>query len=204
MCCSATFRRALLLTIAGFVLIPALSPLGGTGVLAQSKKKGGGSEAFRAKAKLTTEAGGADALVRIEIDQYTPERDLKTMEEALQTNGSGAFLDALRRAPIAGRFRMGDQTFTIRWARQRPTAKGRVISLVTDSPVYFVGGGLPGAKPRTGFDVAVVQLNMDSAGVGEGSLAAAARVKPGGATGVEVEEYAGTPLKLVSVYRIIS
>lgn len=203
MCCSATFRRALLLTIAGFFLIPALFPPA-AGVLAQSKKKAGGPEAFRAKAKLTTEAGGADALVRIEIDQYTPEGNLKTMEEALQANGSAAFLDALRRAPVAGRFRMGDQTFTIRWARQRPTPSGRVISLVTDSPVYFVGGGLPGAKPRSGFDVAVVQLNMDSSGVGEGSLAAAARVKPGGPTGVDVEEYAGTPLKLVSVYRIIS
>ncbi len=203
MCRSATFRPTLLLTIASLFLMPAMSPHA-AGVLAQSKKKDGGPEAFRAKAKLTTEAGGADALVRIEIDQYTPERDLKTMEQALQTNGSAAFLDALRRAPIAGRFRMGDQTFTIRWARQRPTEKGRVISLVTDAPVYFVGGGLPGAKPRSGFDVAVVLLNMDSAGIGEGSLAAAARVKPGGPTGVEVEEYAGEPLKLVSVYRIIS
>ena len=53
--------------------------------------------------------------------------------------------------------------------------------------MYFVGGGLPGAKSRDGFDVAVIQLTMDSSGLGEGKVAAAAKVKPGGETGVEIE-----------------
>jgi len=126
------------------------------------------------------------------------------MQQALKTGGSAAFLDALKRAPVAGRFKVGDQTFTIRWARERPSASGRVISVVTDTPIYFVGAGMPDAKPRAGFDVAVVMLNMDSSGVGQGTLALAAKVKPGGTAGVEVEDYASQPVKLMSVMRVIS
>ncbi|HEX6975558.1 MAG TPA: hypothetical protein VF147_14230, partial [Vicinamibacterales bacterium] len=117
---------------------------------------------------------------------------------------SDGFLKALRQAPVVGRVEVGQQTFDIRWARQKDTPKGRVISVVTDKPAYFVGAGVPGAKPRAGFDVAVIQLIMDKANVGEGSMAAAARVKPGGEAGVEVEDYATEPIKLSSVVKVIS
>ena len=110
---------------------------------------------------------------------------------------------ALRRAPIVGHLEVGNKTFAIRWARQKPNDKGRVISLVVDSPVYFVGGGVPGAKSREGFDTAVVQLTMDTSGLGEGRVAAAAKVKPGGETGVEIEAYDAEPVKLTSVKRQI-
>ena len=127
----------------------------------------------------------------------------KPVEKALKQGGSEAFLTELRRAPVAGRFEVGSQTFAIRWARQRDTEKGRVISVVTDKPVYFVGAGVTGAKSKEGFDVAVIQLTMDSSGVGEGTMTAAAKVKPGGPTGVEVETYENAPLKLSSVMRLI-
>jgi len=79
------------------------------------------------------------------------------------------------------------------------TEKGRTISIVTDAPMFFVGGGNVDAKPRAGFDVAIIQLNVDSIGLGTGSFAPAARVKPGGPTGVEVDDYAEMPVKLVTV-----
>ena len=78
-----------------------------------------------------------------------------------------------------------------------------MITVVTDKPVYFVGAGVPGAKSKEGFDVAVIQLTMDSSGVGEGTMAAAARVKPGGPTGVEVDAYETAPVKLLSVMKLI-
>jgi hypothetical protein len=189
-------------TMAGLLCLVALSPA--AGITSVQSKPPTAPESFRAKARVTTATAAGDTLVTIEVDQYTPESDLKTMEQALENGGSAGFVEALRRAPVAGRFRLGDQTFRIRWARQRPTPSGRVITLVTDAPVYFVGGGVPGAKPRAGFDVAIVQLTMDAAGVGEGTLAAAARVKRGGSTGVEVEDYAAEPIKLVSVFRVLS
>ena len=62
---------------------------------------------------------------------------------------------------------------------------------------------LPGAKSKEGYDVAVIQLTMDSSGVGEGVIAAAARVKPNASDGVEVDAYETAPVKLLSVMKLI-
>jgi|SRR5262245_34469434 len=171
------------------------------GAVPQSKK--GGPETFNGKARVGSATGVADATFTVQIDQYTPEKDLKAMETALQ-GGSEAFVQALKKAPVAGHLKVGDKSFPIRWARQVTTAKGRSISIVTDGPVYFVGAGLPDAKPRAGFDVAVAKMDIDSAGLGEGLIALAAKVKPGAQGGVEIQDYATEPVKLVSIMRVIS
>ena len=95
----------------------------------------------------------------------------------------------------------GAQKWTIRYARERKTDKGRSIVVVTDKPIYFVGGGSVDAKPRAGYEVAVVQMDVDEVGLGSGSMAAAARVKPDGEGGVRIDDYAEQPIKLVSVVR---
>lgn len=169
----------------------------------QSKKKAG-PETYRAYARATATDASGGAYVTFRIDKYSAERDIQAMQKALETGGSAAFLEALRKAPVVGHITMGSRTFAIRWARQQPSGSGSVISLVTDAPVYFVGTGAPDAKPRAGFDVAVVQLVMAAGGIGEGTMAAAARVKAGGPTGVEVEDYATAPLKLASVSKVLS
>lgn len=174
------------------------------GASAQSKKKASGPETFNGKAKVGTSTAVADTTFNVQIDQYTPDKDLKAMELALQTGGSDGFVQALRKAPVAGHLKIGDKSFTIRWARQRETSKGRTISIVTDAPVYFLGAGLPDAKPRAGFDVAVAKMNIDSAGLGEGTIAFAARVKPSGENGVDIQDYAAEPVKLVSIMKVIS
>lgn len=171
---------------------------------AQSKKLKDGPEVFNARASATTESGRGDVYVTIRVDRYTPEKNIAVMEKALKEGGTESFLTELRRAPVAGRLEIGTRSFGIRWARQRATDKGRAITFAVDSPVYFVGGGVPGAKDRTGFNVAVVQITIDDAGVGEGTMAPAAKVKPGGPTGVEVESYSESPVKLHSVMKLIS
>jgi len=186
--------------VAGLFVFTAVAA---PGAAPQSNTSKTGPETFNAKASVGSEAGRGDAYVTVRIDAYTPEKSLTAMEKALKEGGSAGFITELRRAPIAGRFETGTQSFPIRWARQRDTPTGRVITVVTDKPVYFVGAGVPGAKSKEGFDVAVVQLTMDSSGVGEGTVAAAARIKPGGPTGVEVEAYETAPVKLLSVMRLI-
>jgi hypothetical protein len=172
----------------------------------QSKKSSttGAPETFNARATIGSTSGQGDAYVTIKVDKYTAEKDLQSMEKALHDSGSAGFVAALKKAPAVGRLEVGNKTFTIRWARQKDTPTGRTISFVVDSPVYFIGGGLPDAKPREGFDVAVIQLTMDSSGLGEGKMAAAAKVKPGGDTGVEIEAYDAEPVTLRSVMRQIA
>ena len=169
----------------------------------QSKNFTGAPETFHARANVSTEAARGDVYVHIRIEKYTPEKDREAVLKALRSGGEAAFVEALRNAPVAGQIEIGKQTFTIRWAREVKDEKGRTITLVTEKPVYFVGAGLPGAKPRAGYDVAVVQLRMDPAGIGEGTMAAAAKVKPGEPTGVQVDDYGSEPVKLLSVTRKI-
>jgi hypothetical protein len=161
-------------------------------------------ETFVGKAETRTPEGAmASAPLTIQIDRYTLDGHRKVMEEALRTGGYPGFLAALRNAPAVGHVQAGERKVTVRWAHQVPDGETRTISVVTDAPLFFIGGGRPDAKPRAGYELAVLQLKMDSSGIGEGTLAAAARVKRGGATGVEVDEYADQPIKLVSIRREI-
>jgi len=137
----------------------------------------------------------------VQVDRYTPAHARTTMTDALKYQGYPGFLNALREAPIAGSLTIGDQKWVIRWARQQPNESGRIISIVTDKPVAFVGGGRTDAKPKAGYEVAVAQFTLDKSGHGTGTMAAAARVKPGGETGVRIDDYAETPVKLTAAVR---
>jgi hypothetical protein len=171
--------------------------------LAQAQSTGA-PELFTANLHASGATGGAGAAtIQIDIQRYTPDADRATVESALKSGGYPAFLTALRKAPAVGAVSFGDQKWTIRWAREQKTAKGRTIVLVTDQPVFFVGGGRTDAKPRAGYDVAVIQMQVDDVGLGSGSMAAAANVKPGAESGVEINDYADKPIKLVTVVRKI-
>ena len=166
-------------------------------VLAQKDVKP--PETFTANAQVVGKDAGSSAQVTIHIAQYPTESDRTAIQEALRIGGFPGFLPALRSAPEVGYVEMAGRKVAVRWARQVPTEKGRTISIVTESPLFFVGGGEVDAKPRKGFEVAVIQLEVDSIGLGNGTMAAAARVRPGGAAGVQIDDYAETPVKLVTV-----
>ena len=134
------------------------------------------------------------------VTRYTPDFDRKTVEEALRLGGYPRFLTALRGAPEVGQVVLGGgQPFAIRYARETTEASGRRIVLVTDEPVFFAGAGRAGAKPREGYEVAVLRLEVDATGAGRGTMAAAARVRPDGAGGVLLDDYAEEPLELTNV-----
>src|SRR3954454_7010509 len=139
--------------------------------------------------------------IRIQIDRFTPEQDRKGISDALTTGGYPKFLEALRAAPVVGNLEIEKQKFNVRFAREKATEKGRDITLVTESPVYFLGGGRSDAKPRAGYEIAVVTLSVDDYGLGTGRMAAAAKVKPDGSGGVILDDYAEEPMRLPVVTR---
>ena len=102
----------------------------------------------------------------MQIDDYTPDHDRTTMTDALKYTGYPGFLNALREAPKAGTLDVAGDKFTIRWARTVDTDTGRVVTIVTDQPVAFVGQGRRGAKSTAGYEVAVMQLTLDKTGHG--------------------------------------
>ena len=168
----------------------------------QTPRGAGAPETFTAQANVQGAAGAIAATIQIQIDRYSPDFDRTSVEGALKGGGYPAFLTALRKAPDVGSVGIGDQKFVIRYAREEKTAKGRTITLVTDKPMFFVGGGATNAKPRAGYEVGALRMMVDDVGLGDGTMAAAARIKPGPqGVGVEVDDYADQPIKLVSVSR---
>jgi hypothetical protein len=169
--------------------------------VAQPPRNAGVPETFGAKAQAENATGATvSAPILIHVERYTPDFDRKVVEDALKFNGYPGFLPALRKAPNVGYVELGGQKFTIRWARQTPSSTGRTIVVVTDKPVAFLGSAT-NTKPRAGYEVALIQLKVDAHGEGTGTMAAAARVKPGGETGVQVDDFAEAPIVLVNVTR---
>jgi hypothetical protein len=181
-----------------FLVVIAAMP---AAAMAQHPKPLTAPEAFTSPIEVKTAVTGVATYIRIQIDRYTVETERKVMEDALAHGGYPGFLAALRQAPVAGRVELGNEKFTIRWAREQQTDRKRTITVVTDAPIYFVGGGRADAKPRTGYELSVVGLVVDEFGMGLGKMSAAARVKPDGKGGVVIDDYADEPIKLTLVRR---
>jgi hypothetical protein len=170
---------------------------------AQYRRVVGAPETFNATAQVRGPLGVAAANIHVIVQRYTPPGERRAVESALETGGYPAFLTALRRASGVGHVEYGTSRFTIRYARETTADKGRRIEVITDRPMYFVGGDAPDFKPRTGFEVAALRMEMDEVGMGSGVMAAAARLRPAPGGGVEIDDYADQPIKLVTVTRVI-
>ena len=159
-------------------------------------------EVFSATAQAKNASGAMSGTLEVRISRYTPDFDRKTVEAALRQGGYPRFLTALRNAPEVGQLVLGGgQPYAIRYAREKVEAGGRTIVLVTDRPVFFIGGGRADAKPRAGYEVAVLQIQLDGTGHGRGTMAGAARVRPDGDGGVLLDDYAEEPIALTNVTR---
>jgi hypothetical protein len=159
-------------------------------------------EIFSATAQAKTAKGSASGMLEVHMNRYTPDFDRKTVEEALRLGGYPRFLTALRNAPEVGQLTLaGGPPYPIRYARETVDGGTRTIVIVTDRPVYFVGSARSDAKPRAGFEVAVVRMQVDGTGKGRGTMAAAARVRPDGNGGVLLDDYADELIAVSGVTR---
>ena len=183
-------------------MLPALLMAVPLTLAAAQAGKSPAPESFRANGQITGAAGGAASAMMIKIDRYTSDADHATLASTLKSGGHAAFVEALRKAPAIGTLTIGDRSFTVRWARTQPVgADHRRVAFVTDQPIFFAGAGAVDAKPTAGYDLGVVEFTIDAVGLGKGTMAAAAKVKAGGPTGVEVEDYSGKRIELMTVTR---
>jgi hypothetical protein len=159
-------------------------------------------EVFHATAVVKNASGALSGTLEVRVRRYTPEFDRQTVEEALRLGGYPRFLPALRNAPEVGQVILGGgQPYAIRYARETVEGGVRTIVLVTDTPIVFVGAGLADPKPRAGYDVGVLRLQLDAKGSASGTMAGAARVRPDGSGGVLLDDYADAPIELTNVTR---
>jgi hypothetical protein len=185
------------LTLSLLLAVPA--------ALAAQPSKATAPESFRANGQITGVAGGAASEMVFKIDKYTADADHDALVKALKDGGNAAFLAALKKAPKVGTLTIGQRSLDIRWARTRTEGTdNRRVAFVTDQPAFFAGAGAADAKPTAGYDLAAVEFTIDSVGLGSGTMAPAAKVKAGGPTGVEVDDYSGKRITLTTVTRNLS
>ena len=172
-------------------------------IAAQTARPAAGApEAFTATAQVKNANGAISGTLEVRVSRYTPDFDRTTVETALRLGGYPRFLTALRNAPEVGQLVLaGGQPYAIRYARERVEGGGRTIVVVTDRPVFFLGGGRETSKPRAGYEVAVVQIQLDAKGQAKGTIATAARVRPDGDGGVLLDDYNEQLITLTNITR---
>jgi hypothetical protein len=138
--------------------------------------------------------GRLTGTMTIQVDRLMEELDFKKVSDALKVNGYLRFLPVLRTLPPVGYVQLGDTKTVLKFAHMR--ANGKTLVLGSDQPIFFVGGGAPNARPKAGYEMGVIELDLDAQGNGQGTMAAAARVKHTADGGVAVQDYAEKPVKL--------
>lgn len=137
-----------------------------------------GAETITAVATVKT-AGGTTATtpVNVTIDRVTPDREAETLVAAFKAAGVDGLRQALKGLPPTGSVRVGGGAATpTRLTLERRTDKGRLLTILTDTPLFFLGAGAPEAKRKSGYDFALLDVEIDPGGAGSGTLAPAARI----------------------------
>lgn len=135
-------------------------------------------ETYSGTASVKT-AGGAAATapITIVVERKMPQAEAEGLVKAFTSGGAASLRKALAGVKPTGSVKLGNGAATpSRLTIERPTDKGRLITIVCDTPIMFVGGGMPAAKAKEGYDFALVDLVVDNAGGATGTLAPAAKV----------------------------
>ena len=158
------------------------------------------AEVFTAAATAKNASGvSANAPVTITIDRKMSQSEADSLVAAFKTGGAAALRKALGGIKPTGSVRIGTGTVTpTRFTIERVTGDGRLLTIVTDQPLAFVGAAAPGAKPKEGYDFAVIDIEVDAKGNGSGTLSPAAKLKIGPG-GFVVEDYSGEVVRLTAV-----
>ena len=189
------FRRTATAGILALIVSAAAVPLAGG--------QTAGAETFSATATVKT-AGGATATapVTIVVSRKLSQSEADGLAAAFKAGGAAGLRKALAGVPPTGSVRLGNTNPTeSRLTLERPTDKGRLLTIVTDRPILFMGAGLPGAKPKDGYDFAIVDLEVDAQGNGSGTLSPAATVKLAQGAFV-VDDYASEIVRLTDVKKV--
>jgi hypothetical protein len=163
----------------------------------------GAAEVFTATAAVKG-AGGASASapVTVTVDRKMSQSEADPLVAAFKAGGADALRKKLVGVPPTGTVRVGaGSDTTTRLTIERATGDGRLLTIVADKPLVFVGAGVPGAKAKEGYDFAVIDLQVDAKGAGSGTIAPAAKIKLNQDAFV-VEDYSGEVVRLTGVKKI--
>ena len=158
------------------------------------------AEVFTTTASVKGAGGGSASVpVTINVDRKMSQGEADKLAGAFKAGGAAALRKALAGVPPTGTIRIGaGATTPTRLTVERVSGNGRLLTILTDQALLFVGAGVPGAKSQAGYDFAVIDIEVDAKGSGSGTIAPAAKIKMNGNAFV-VEDYAVELVRLTDV-----
>jgi len=160
------------------------------------------SETITAMARVKSAAGAdASAPVSVVVDRFSTDGERDELMAALKKGGTAAVRDLLAGRAQIGSVQVGGTNTAIKYVYARAMGDGRLITAVTGSPIAFIGAGLPGAKPTTGFDLGLVLLEVAASGPGRGEIVPAAKIKLNDQGAIVTDDYSSEVVQLSNVVR---
>jgi hypothetical protein len=159
------------------------------------------SETITATATLKTAAGvTTTAPVSVIVDRFSTDSDRDEVLAALKKGGTDAVRSVLLTRPAIGTIKVGTSVTSIKYAYERVTPEGRLITAVTSSAIAYVGAAAPGAKPKSGFYLGLVLIDM-AKGTGHGELNPAAKIRLDDKGAIVTDGYSDDVVQLTNVVR---
>ena len=156
------------------------------------------AETYSATATVKGPQGTMTAPVIVVIERYTTDAERSAAVDALKAGGTTALRQALEKMPAIGHIEVGQRKNPIKYAYARPVGSGRMVTVISDKPIGYLGEKLPNPKPKAGYDVAFALLNLPASGKGSGELGPAAKVKIDGGA-VVTEDYGAEVVTLTDI-----
>jgi hypothetical protein len=180
---TATIRRQLTVAVMAIGIVAA------TGSIPRAQTTG---ETFTATATLSTATGKQTAPVTVVITRRTTDQERAKVAEALKKGGSPAVAALLKTMPAVGHLEIGKGRPSLKYAYERTTSSGRLVTVATDAPIASLWTDVPEAQPVAEFNLGLVILDLPVSGDGTGELAPAAKVKLTDAGAIQTEDYGGS------------
>ncbi|HEX4914855.1 MAG TPA: hypothetical protein VFV51_12900 [Vicinamibacterales bacterium] len=157
-------------------------------------------DTFKATATVKGGNASASAAMVLSIDRYATEAERAALLKAVQSGG-GAAQAALKARENIGYIQLGERRTPIKYAWRTPMGSGELLTVATAEPILFLGGGLPKADAKSGFDVAVAILDVKNGQPGTGELAPAAQVAMDENGALRIKDYSSLVIWLNGLVR---
>jgi hypothetical protein len=154
---------------------------------------------FKATASVSAPTKKASVPVTIHIDRFIADADRDKVVAAVKANDHDGTTKTLAGLPDIGYITVNEKKTPIKYAYARATGDGRIITVVTAQPIYFIGGAEKNAKPKAGYDLAMALLVLNGQDKGDGELAPAVKIKVDANGAVVTDDYGTEKVRLVNV-----
>jgi hypothetical protein len=145
-------------------------------------------------AQLKAGATTVTSVVTIAVERLMEESRRTRVTDGLKFNGYAGALKVLRSIPAVGTIEVSGRPVEIKFAHEQPNKDGYRLVLVADQPLFFLSGDAE--KKKAGYELTIVDLQVDAKGGITGTMAGAARAKPGPDGLPILDDFAAAPVKL--------